>query len=158
MAEQHSDQIRVPLGILVAAGVLIAITIITVAVFRMTGAEPLAQVPEPDATVDTRVLYFEDRPNGTVAVFESIGGGPNRLVHVIEPGEGGFIRGVLRSLARARRANDVSSEYPFHLSKQLDGRMFLEDPATGQRIYIQAFGPTNVESFQMILTSEEIQR
>ena len=103
-----------------------------------------------------RDLRFEDRPDGTVAVYELDGSG-QELIHVIEPGTGGFIRGVLRSLARARRAANVGTKYPFQLIMQADGKMLLEDPQTEQRIYIQAFGPTNVESFRTLMTSEGIE-
>jgi len=155
MNDGHHHQVRVPRGALAAAGVLIALTLATVAAFRISGVDPIAQVPEPEADVDARELRFEDRPDGAVAVYETGGAaGAERLVHVVEPGAGGFIRGVLRSLARARRASGISPEHPFQLIEQADGRLLLEDPATGQRIYLQAFGPTNVESFRTLMARE----
>ena len=157
MAEQHNDQVRVPRGILIAAFTLITVTTAAVALFRIAGMEPVAQVPAPEDTVETRDLRFEDQPDGVIAVYELEDGDSERIIHVIEPGTGNFIRGVLRSLARARRAANVGTEYPFQLSLQADGKIFLEDPATGQRIYVQAFGPANVESFKTLLTSEGIQ-
>jgi len=158
MSEPHSHQVRVPRGALIAAGVLIGLTIGAVAVFRIGDLEPVATVPAPDATVDSRTLRFEDRADGSVAVYEISEGQPDRIVHVLETGDGGFIRGVLRSLARARRAGGIGREQPFHLSLQADGRLLLEDPATRQRIYLQAFGPTNVESFRTLLASEAVEQ
>jgi len=155
MSDAHHHQVRVPRGALTAAGILIALTLATVAAFRVSGVDPIAQVPEAEADVDSRQLRFEDRPNGAVAVYETGTGDAERLVHVIEPGAGGFIRGVLRSLARARRASGISHEHPFELIEQPDGRLLLEDPTTGQRIYLQAFGPTNVESFRTLMAREE---
>jgi len=157
MAGEHTHQVQVPRGILIAALILITVTVAAVASFRIAGVEPVAQIPDPEETVEIRDLRFEDRDDGTVVVYELSDSEPDQIVQVIEPGTGGFIRGVLRSLARARRAANVGTEYPFQLIMQADGKMLLEDPQTGQRIYIQAFGPTNVESFKTLLTSEGIQ-
>jgi len=160
MSTQHSHQVRVPRGALIAAGLLIVLTMGAVAVFRIADIDPVAMVPEPEpgATVESRTLRFEDRADGAVAVYELNEGAPDRMVHVLETGDGGFIRGVLRSLARARRAGGIGREQPFHLSLQADGRLLLEDPATRQRIYLQAFGPTNVESFRRLLASEAVEQ
>jgi putative photosynthetic complex assembly protein len=156
--QQHSHEVRVPLGILVAAAVLISLTIAAVAVFRIAGVDPVAQVPDPTDTVETRQLRFEDRSDGSVAVYEYNDRAPDRLVHVVDSGAGGFIRGVLRSMTRARRAGGFGQEHPFLLSLEANGRLFLEDTATEQRIYLQAFGPTNVESFRAMLYSEGLQQ
>lgn len=158
MSEPHNHQVRVPRGALIAAALLIGLTIAAVAVFRIADIDPVAMVPEPNATVESRTLRFEDRPDGAVAVYELTEGEPDRVVHVLETGDGGFIRGVLRSLARARRAGGIGREHPFHLSLQADGRLLLEDPATRQRIHLQAFGPTNVESFRTLLVSEAVEQ
>lgn len=146
------------MGVLIAAGSLILLTMAAVAIFRLADLEPVAQVPAPDQTIQSRVLRFEDSREGTVIIYELIDGAPDRVVHVVEPGEGGFIRGVLRSLARSRRASGIGREHPFHLMLQANGNLLLEDPLTDQRIYLQAFGPTNIESFKALLTSEEIQQ
>jgi len=156
MAEEHTHQVRVPRGILIAALILITVTTAAVGLFRIAGMEPVAQVPAPENTVETRDLRFEDQPDGVIAVYELEDGDSERMIHVIEPGTGNFIRGILRSLARARRAANVGTEYPFQLIMQADGKILMEDPATGQRIYVQAFGPANVESFKTLLTSEGI--
>lgn len=156
MTEQpHNHQIRIPLGILIAAGILILLTISAVAAFRISGMDPIAQVPSADAAVETRKLRFEDRPEGTVVVYQINDDAPEQIVHVVQPGEGGFIRGVLRSMARSRRADGISRENPFHLIVQPDGSLLLEDPSTDHRIYLHAFGPTNVESFRMMLSGGE---
>lgn len=154
MNDGHDHQVRVPRAALIAAAVLIGITIAAVATVRLTGMEPAAQVPAPESAAATRALRFEDRPNGDVVVYESGGDGEDRPVRVLEPGDDGFIRGVLRSLARERRGSGIGPEEPFLLSMQADGQLFLEDPATGQRIYLNAFGPTNVAAFRKLLTAE----
>jgi len=155
MAEpHHTHEIRVPKGVLIGAAVLLSATIITVAVYRIAGVEPVAQVPPPGAAHTALDLRFEDGPEGTVSVYQVRAGEPDRILHVVQAGEGGFIRGVLRSLARARRAGGISREEPFRLIMQSDGVLLLEDPATTQRIYLPAFGPTNLETFREMMIGE----
>ncbi len=155
--KQHNHQIQVPLGVLISAGVLILLTIVAVAFFRIAGVEPIAKVPSADDSIRTLELRFEDNPDeGTVIIYELMEGAPDQVLQVVQPGEGGFIRGVLRSLARSRRADNIGREHPFHLILQPNGALLLEDPQTDQRIYLHAFGPTNVESFRTLLASEGI--
>ena len=150
----HSHQIRVPRGALIAAGLLIGFTIVAVMTFRITGQTPAAQIPVADVPTETRTLRFEDSAEGTVVVYELAENDSEQIVHVVPSGEGGFIRGVLRSMARARNASDIGNEHPFRLIEQTNGTLVLEDPQTGQRIDLQAFGPTNIESFRAMLNRE----
>ena len=66
-------------------------------------------------------------------------------------GEGGFLRGALRVMARERRMRGLGGEAPFELVGRADGRLTLLDPATGQRIDLEAFGPTNAGAFAALL-------
>lgn len=147
----HSHGIKIPRGVLIAIGLVLFATIAGVAWFRASGLEPTAQVPQADQAAEVRQLRFVDSTEGTVSVFEVREGQEDRLIQVIQPGEGGFIRGVLRSLARARRASGISDEQPFVLIRQGNGELLLEDPMTSQRIYLQAFGPDNIEAFKILL-------
>lgn len=150
---EHSHEVKVPVGALIGAGALLLFTMALVGWFRISGLDPTARVPEPDQGVEVRQLRFEDSTEGTVSVFEIQDGSPEQLVHVIQPGEGGFIRGVLRSMARSRRASGIGSEHPFLLIQQADGSILLEDPETRQRIYLPAFGPSNIDAFRELLSN-----
>lgn len=154
----HSHDIYVPVGALVAAGLLILFALGAVAFVRIAGLEPTAMVPPSDQAVAVRELRFEDSPDGNVIVYELQEGVPDQVVYVVLPGEGGFIRGVLRSLARSRRASGISREHPFLLIQDANGSLLLEDPKTDQRIYLQAFGPTNIDSFRALLAHDESQQ
>jgi putative photosynthetic complex assembly protein len=134
---------RVPL---LGAWSLVAITLVVVALVRVTGAGPVvAPVAE---TVAARELRFEDRPEGGVAVYDSRNG---VLIDMLAPGGDGFVRGALRSLARERRGHGIGAEPPVRLSAHADGRLTLEDPTTGRRIDLAAFGPTNSAAFARFL-------
>jgi putative photosynthetic complex assembly protein len=73
------------------------------------------------------------------------------VIHTMT-GEAGFFRGALRGLARERRRAGLGSEQPFQLIGRADGRLTLADPATGQRIDLESFGPTNAAVFARFMT------
>lgn len=138
----------VPRGPLLGAWGLVAITLVAVAVVRLTGTGP---APAPlDEPVATRELRFEDRPGGGVAVYDARDG---TFIDMLAAGGDGFVRGALRSLARERRGHGIGGEPPVRLSAHADGRLMLEDPATGRRIDLAAFGPTNSAAFARFLSS-----
>ncbi len=143
-----------PRGALIGAGLLIAFTIGLVAVWRLGGIEPVAAVDSPDSGLASVALRFRDRPDGGVAVYEAGASAASGPVALFERGEGGFVRGVLRALTRGREARGIGREQPFRLVRRRDGALVLEDPATDQKIVLQAFGPTNVESFERLLADK----
>jgi putative photosynthetic complex assembly protein len=100
--------------------------------------------PQDDAPVSwKRSLRFEDRPNGDVAVVD-----PETQLEVSRfQGEQGFVRGTLRTLSRERMRRGIGAGPAFELVGHTDGRLTLQDPATGIRIDLESFGPTNMSSF-----------
>ena len=72
-------------------------------------------------------------------------------------GEQGFIRGTLRGLARMRRGQDIprTRRNPSASSAWADGRITLDDTATGQRLDLEAYGHTNAATFAKLLPIEE---
>ena len=129
-----------PRGALLAAGTLVLVTVIGVAAVRLSGVS----IREPDAAVSVlRELRFEDRPDGSIAVFE----GHAKVPFDSVTGEAGFVRGTLRGLARERKRQGLGPEQPFELIGRADGRMTLVDPATGHIVDLESFGPTNAADF-----------
>lgn len=146
----HHEEYEVPRPILIAAGCLLAFVIAMTAVLRLT-QEPSAPRPVTAAEViSTRDLAFRDRAEGGIAVWDVH---EERIVSVILPGDGGFIRGVLRSLTRERRQSDIGSEQPFRLTGYADGRISIQDLATGRVIDINAFGIDNARAFAGLLSA-----
>lgn len=139
-----------PKGVLVAAALLIGFSIAVAATARLTGLGT-TKMP-PGAAVATKDLRFEDRDDGAVIVLAADGA---RLVEVIEPGTNGFVRGVLRGLARERKRSELAQATPFRLTRWADGRLTVEDPSTGRSVDLGAFGPTNFSAFARILDAAE---
>lgn len=135
-----------PKGALVGAGLLVALSLTMVGMARLTGYQPAK--PPASTVVEERNLRFADRADGAVLVY---GDPDDRLVDVLEPGTNGFVRGVLRGLVRERRADHIGPEPPFRLTRWADGRLSLDDPATGRHVDLEVFGPTNAGAFAQIL-------
>lgn len=133
-------------GVLIGAALLVGVSIVAAATARLTGIgrTQLAEV-EPVESLDLR---FEDRSDGAVAVYAADDG---QVVTVLPPGTNGFVRGVLRGLARERMLHEQGSETPFRLTRWADGRLSIDDPATGRQIDLGGFGPTNAQAFGRLL-------
>lgn len=135
-----------PRKILIAAAALIVFTISTAAMARWSG---LGATKEPEvAASQIRELRFEDRSDGAVVIYQASDG---QLVEVLAPGTSGFVRIVMRILARERRLNDQDRETPFRLIRWADGRLSVEDPTTRRRIDLGAFGAVNTQAFAQLM-------
>jgi putative photosynthetic complex assembly protein len=152
MAKSSRDR-RFPLGALIGASALIAFSLLATGLARLSGIGT-SFVPAA-GIVESRALRFEDRADGAVTVSEV---GSERLVDVLAPGTNGFIRGVLRGLARERRREDLGTAQPFLLTRWSDGRLSIEDAATHVRIELIAFGPTNIAAFARLLHDRSASR
>ena len=125
---------------LVVAGVVIALTLASVGVARWSGFDGRQQ----DApTVAQRALFFEDQPDGGIAIVDAASGVTLETVY----GEQGFLRGALRAVLRERKLRSLVSDLPLQLIARADGRLTLVDPATGSRLDLESFGSTNAAVF-----------
>jgi putative photosynthetic complex assembly protein len=140
-----------PRGALIAASALIGISLLAttaVRLVRLTSPAPIAEVqPAPAFSADLR---FSDQADGSIKVQNSR---TNRVVAMIQPGVGGFVRGVMRGLARDRISRRIGEAPPFRLSQARNGHMSLEDTATGRVIDLESFGAGNRDSFVQLLHS-----
>lgn len=93
-----------------------------------------------------RLLRFEDRPSGDIAVIDA----NNQREVALLRGEHGFARGALRTLARERLRRELGPQTPFELSAYVDGKLVLRDPATGERIHLESFGAGNAAVFAQL--------
>lgn len=136
-----------PRWVLWTVGFLMVFTLGSIGLVRITGNGPDQLAA---ATVSERLLRFEDRPDGGVAVIDGITG---QLLTTVT-GEQGFLRGAIRALARDRTARKIGAEQPFKLISRTDGRLTLFDPVSGQRVDLESFGPTNAGVFAPFLTMQ----
>lgn len=135
-----------PRAPLIAAATLIAVSIIGVAIARYTGFDPRVAPPAP--TLDVRSLAFIAQPDGTMTVLDT---NTQQEITTLPPGDEGFVRATLRSLARERNRQNIPANTPYRLVSHTDGHLTLEDPATNRSFDLGSFGPTNLAAFSRLL-------
>lgn len=137
-----------PKAPLIAAFLLVGTSLLVV------GGTRLGLINAPAATSENRIadvtrtedLHFYDLPDGAVRVVAA-----DQADRMIPVASGGFVRGVLRSLVRDRRAQGMGSDQPFRVTQWSDGAVTIQDMATGRVLNLNAFGPTNRLDFVKLI-------
>ncbi len=156
LARSHLKDPSVPRPVLIAIGCLLATVMVTVAAVRGFGLVDTNKAYASIAVEPVRAavsLTLHDREDGAVVAVNAATG---NVQAVVEPETGGFVRGVLRGLMRARRAEGIGPAEPFRLVLQEDGDFYLQDATTRTAIDVRAFGPTNIGSFAIMLPREGV--
>jgi len=148
MSHSHINDRPFPRGALIGAAVLIGFVLAATAATRWGGLVTDTTAPPAATAVE---LSFVDRVQGGIAVMNAETGAE---IAVLEPGQDGFIRGVMRGLVRQRKMAGIGAETPFRLTRAADGQLWLIDPTTEEQIYLGAFGPSNREAFARLLPQE----
>ncbi len=139
-----------PRGPLFGAFALVAMSIVLAATAHLTGIGTSSV--DPANPVESHDLRFTDRNDGAVVVLSAQN---DKVVEVLPPGTNGFVRGVLRGLARERKLEGIGTEPPFRLTRWDDGRLSLEDRATGRKVELVSFGQTQFDTFAAMLRASE---
>jgi len=129
-----------------AVAALLVLALAAVGVQRqLAPAAPAAPAGTPIAVL---AYTFHDRADGGIEARRAADG---VLVHTVPAQSNGFLRGTLRGLARERKRRGLGPALPVQLLAYADGRLLLQDPATGWQTDLQAFGPTNTAAFVPLL-------
>lgn len=143
-----------PRAPLIGAGVLVGLTILVAAGPRFGYLPPVPtagaeRTAEHVRVVEIRDLRFSDRADGALVIDDVDRG---TVAAILPHGtNNGFIRGVLRGMARDRLLRQVGHQPPFRLTLFSDGALTLFDPSTGRNVELGSFGPTNKQSFADLL-------
>lgn len=137
MAATRTETLPRPYLLGVGAAVLAALII--VGVWGGAPAPVAAEVPRASLT-----LRFVDEADGGLSVVNvNTGAEIDRLGE----GENGFLRTMLRVIRRDIDRTPAVISMPFRIEAWQDHRVTLTDSATGRRIDLLAFGPTNAAVF-----------
>jgi len=140
----------IPRGGLMAGAGLALFALAAVTASRLTGiGDVRMSVP---AAVESRDLNFTDGQGGAVLVLDHRDG---HLIDTLAPGSNGFIRVVLRGLARERKLGDIGPQPPFRLARHVNGQLTLTDTSSGKQIDLDAFGSANVGAFARLMHAGE---
>lgn len=138
----------IPRGGLFAAAALVLFALAAVATARLTGTGGVHMTLP--AAVESRDLNFADGQSGVVLVYDHRDG---QLVETLAPGSNGFVRVVLRGLARERKLAEFGPRPPFRLTRYANGQLTLTDTSSGKQIDLAAFGSANVGAFARLMTA-----
>lgn len=149
----HTHDNLVPPAALKAAAAVILLSLALVASVRvglLPANPPAAELRRAAAVAPAaeRLLRFDDQSDGSVRITDARSGA---RVAVIGREGSGFIRGVLRGLARERRQHGLGAAPPFRLTLWANGALSLVDTATGRVIELDGFGATNRAAFARLL-------
>ena len=143
-----TGQDSIPKGAVAAIGAMLALAVVGTAGVRLARLSGPAASVAPPAAVAAIDLRFADQADGAIRVSEA---GSDREVARLAPDTNGFVRGVMRGMARDRISRHLGPETPFRLSRDHGGGLWLQDVATHRLIDLQAFGADNRASFAAFL-------
>jgi putative photosynthetic complex assembly protein len=145
---QASERPVIPRPLLIFMAGICLSTLAIVAFGRLTGigVQYLPQAP----VAEVRDLKFLDTERGVVEIRDVA---DNSLVRRLGPGEGGFIRTVMRGFAHDRMARGGDSSTSFALTRHTDGGLIMTDPVNGRQVLLGSFGKPNREVFAQLLKS-----
>jgi putative photosynthetic complex assembly protein len=150
----HIHDTPFPRFALVIAGTLVGTVLLATTVARVVGMQPTAspvaeRAAAHVAAIKARDLRFVDQSDGSLSVLDAKSGDTAGGVAV--GATSGFIRGVMRGLARERHKYGVSAKPSFRLTLWANGQLSLTDPSTGRVIELSGFGDTNRAAFLALL-------
>ncbi len=132
---------------------MLALSAIAISGFASVTGVGVTGIPASPVAASV-ALRFEDGPDGSVLVRDDGG----RLLATLPVSTEGFIRGAMRSLVRERKRAGLGEATAFRLERRENGRLSLSDPATGGRIELDAFGPSNSGAFARFLPATDQRR
>jgi putative photosynthetic complex assembly protein len=136
----------VPRGALLGAAALIGFSLVVASVGRLTGIGTVHE--DHAAAVQSQSFRFEDRADGGIAVIAPETGA---VIGIVPAGTDGFVRTVMRSFAFDRERRGVGAGPSFIIARWSNGRSTIEDPATGRRVDLAAFGSANMHAFEPVV-------
>lgn len=135
---------HVPRWAVIAGGSLMLGTILLATFARLT--TPHYQLPQPTAPI--MAMRFFQTPTQALIVQNAATG---TRITVIAPTADAFLRTTLRSLIETRSRDNIVRTAPFLLIPAAGNALILDDPATGEHIDLQAFGPSNAGQFRALM-------
>lgn len=139
---------------LIIAGALVGTVLLATTVARVAGMQPKAspvaeRAAAHVAVIKSRDLQFFDEPDQSLHIVDAKTGQTAGGVAVGT--KSGFIRGVMRGLARDRHLRGIGIAPPFRLTLWANGQLSLTDSVSDRTIELSGFGDTNRTAFLDLL-------
>ena len=140
---------RFPRWILLSTAMLLVFVTAAVMFGQETGIGVVRQ--EAGRPIAIRDITITRAPDDRVVVTDISTGA---VIAAYPADEGGFVRGSLRAFERMRDVAAAPKDAPYRLIRWETGRVSLSDTATGERIYLDAFGRDNAAAFAALLGTQ----
>ena len=139
-----------PKPALIAVALLVGVSLAGTAAVRIAKTSGPVAAPVAPAAAASVDLRFSDQADGSIRISDDRSGA---VVATLAPDSNGFIRGVMRGLARDRISRHIGEAPPFRLSQDHAGKLWLQDTATQRLIDLEAFGTGNRAAFADLMPS-----
>ncbi len=139
---QARDRAMIPPKLLIAMGAL-ALGSLGLATYASVTGAPLAGVPQAAEVLDSRTFVLES--DGVAARAVAPGGEV-----LLDTDNGAFIAVVGDALRRERVVHKTQGNPPVTLSRLENGRLVLDDPATGWSAEMTSFGAGNARHWEAL--------
>lgn len=136
----------IPTGLLMGMVALVVVALGITTYARLTD-RPLVGVPHEAAVTAGRAIILDGSRDGSVTVRDENG------AVILEPDaeRAGFISVIWRGLDRKRMIHQVAGNPPVKLVEYANGRLSLQDPASGWSAELANFGDMNEAAFARLL-------
>ena len=124
------------------------LTLVAVSFYRFSGAEPVAQPPNPPIAAERTIVLERPDRSGPVYVRDAATGA---LLATSSEGKNGFIDTIGRVVDRQRMLDGTSPDAPLRVVRFDSGRISLIDAESGWRIEISGHGSDNVAAFDRLI-------
>jgi putative photosynthetic complex assembly protein len=138
------DREMIPTTLLRAMFALAMASLLIVGWASFTGREPVGQ-PKPAEVLASTPIVLEGGGSKAVRVLDAEGAVLADLDH------GGFITVIQNGLQRERMKNGLAATLPVNLVRYANGRLAVEDPATGWSVELGNFGADNKAAFERLV-------
>lgn len=143
---KERDREMVPRILVQGMFALMAATLLLVTYARITD-RPLEGALVASAVIEERAVTLKGDRSSGIAVIDDTGA---VLARSDDPRKG-FIDVVWNSVTRARKLADVDQMAPIRVARHENGRVSVNDDATGWTITLIGYGADNVEAFASLL-------
>lgn len=147
--ESGDPTIRVPRVPLIGAGILVLIVFALAISAQRYGTG--AAKEGGGTVVERRMLAFSAAQDGGMNIDDIER--RVRVAHLL-PDKNGFLFGMMRGIEYKRRVARADLSAPFEVTRWSDGRLTLDDRASGMHVTVNSFGPTQVASFEQLFAKD----
>jgi putative photosynthetic complex assembly protein len=145
----------IPRSILAAGSGLLLVALVLTFLSARTGVGRVeVATVASDAPVAQLSISFVTTQSGEIRIE----GDDGTVLTSLAPGEGGFLRGIVRPLRRERERYHAPLDEPFVLTRHASGALVLSDPTTDLHVDIAAFGATSMEHFLQLFAAGDMPR